>query len=335
MPKFIEQLGQQVGGQAAQGVLGGAMGMVFGKAADRRAYQLHEKVVKRNEESSKELTNYNMLKQLELWKATNYSAQMEELKQAGLNPGLLYGMSGGGGATANVATGTATGSASRGNEEAAVAQTMMSLGLQRAQKENIEADTEKKKVEATKLAGVDTEKTKAETTSITQGVENQKAQQKLTELQQQIAQLDIDFQTGSLQNRLSTVNLMLSKLIEETQIMGNERLISDATVKTKIGLLKQELANKILESYKTKAETANIEQATLESINRIHVMLQENMRKWDQLSNENQHLALERLRVEYETGGLPKELKDLLGGVLVFPTLGRGGPKPITGFHNR
>ena len=34
---------------------------------------------------------------LDLWNKTNYGAQMERLKSAGLNPGLIYGMGGAGG----------------------------------------------------------------------------------------------------------------------------------------------------------------------------------------------------------------------------------------------
>ena len=44
-----------------------------------------------------------------MWKDTNYSAQMEELKKAGLNPGLLYGMSGGGATTIGTGVKTTSG----------------------------------------------------------------------------------------------------------------------------------------------------------------------------------------------------------------------------------
>jgi hypothetical protein len=37
--------------------------------------------------------------QFDMWNKTNYKAQMEHMKKAGLNPALMYGMSGGGGST--------------------------------------------------------------------------------------------------------------------------------------------------------------------------------------------------------------------------------------------
>ena len=48
----------------------------------------------------------------EIWDYTNYENQKRHLKNAGLNPALLYGMSGGGGATAAGAQGMGAGIAS-------------------------------------------------------------------------------------------------------------------------------------------------------------------------------------------------------------------------------
>ena len=48
----------------------------------------------------------------EMWDYTNYENQKKHLEAAGLNPALLYGMSGGGGATAAGAQGMSAGIAS-------------------------------------------------------------------------------------------------------------------------------------------------------------------------------------------------------------------------------
>ena len=62
--------------------------------------------IKRQVEAQKQLTDYNMKKQLELWEATGYEAQKKQIEKAGLNPGILYGRSGAGGQTTNIAQGT-------------------------------------------------------------------------------------------------------------------------------------------------------------------------------------------------------------------------------------
>ena len=94
---------------------------------------------------SKQLTDYQYMKQKEMWDTTNYEAQKEHLKKAGLNPGLLYGMSGGGGVTTGSGSGTVTGSAAdaASTQNAQTAEVGMGmqlasqLALQKAQKENI------------------------------------------------------------------------------------------------------------------------------------------------------------------------------------------------------
>ena len=112
-----------------------------------------------------------------MWKATSYPAQMAMLKEAGLNPALIYGSSGPGGMT-NVATGNvASGSAPVGGGEI---QSMMAMGLtrelQRAQIENIKAQTDKTKAETGAVApGI--EKTQAETGNIKIDTELKKLEQ--------------------------------------------------------------------------------------------------------------------------------------------------------------
>ena len=87
----------------------------------------------------------------EMWEKTNYSAQKEQMKKAGLNPALMYGMSGGGGVTTGPSNATAEGQAGNTNIGMGI-QAVAQLELLKAQKENIEADTEAKKVGAQKTA---------------------------------------------------------------------------------------------------------------------------------------------------------------------------------------
>lgn len=49
--------------------------------------------------ASNRITEFNARKQMEMWNKTNYEAQVKQMKQAGLNPGLLYSKGGTGGTT--------------------------------------------------------------------------------------------------------------------------------------------------------------------------------------------------------------------------------------------
>ncbi len=119
---------------------------------------------KKQFERSKELMDIQMQNQermnenanaraLQMWKDTNYSAQMGELEKAGLNPALIYGKGGAGGSTQGAAT---AGSASGGHApqvgmdiasivQAAMAATQM--GLMKAQTKKIEEEAQAQQID--------------------------------------------------------------------------------------------------------------------------------------------------------------------------------------------
>ena len=121
-------------------IVGGIADQIFGEFNQQRALRGHKKALKQQNDAA-----------YEMWEKTNYSAQKEQMKKAGLNPALMYGMSGGGGVTTGPSSATAEGQAGNTNIGMGI-QAMAQLELLKAQKENIEADTEAKRVGAQKTA---------------------------------------------------------------------------------------------------------------------------------------------------------------------------------------
>ena len=91
MPTFAAGLGMQAASQAASGLIGTGMGLLLEGHNDRRQLRQQEKLQNLEIKCSKELTDYNAAKQLEMWKSTNYPALVEQMKLAGLNPTKLLG----------------------------------------------------------------------------------------------------------------------------------------------------------------------------------------------------------------------------------------------------
>ena len=95
---------------------------------------------------------------LQMWKDTNYGAQREQMEDANLSVGLMYGN--GGGSAASTAGGSATQpSAPNTNPvETALQQEAMGLQLKQIEAQNrlASAETAKTLAEANKIAGVDT-----------------------------------------------------------------------------------------------------------------------------------------------------------------------------------
>lgn len=206
--------------------------------------------------STREATALQYGTQMDMWNKTNYPAQVEQMKKAGLNPGLMYGMGGGGGAT------TGAGAANSGSVNVAPID-VATFALMKAQKENIEADTANKKAGAEYTGGAQTDKTKAET-DYTKGVQTDKtdAEAKLTgeKLSTQIAetgikriQLDIADKTSNEQ--IAIINQAARKIEGEAASAEAQGKVDTATVRTQIlqqkaNLLATAIHNKLMESQK-------------------------------------------------------------------------------------
>lgn len=146
-PKF----GMQLAAGAANTILGQVGGMIFGKAQDKRQLRQQEKLNKLQIAGNKEMSEFERQQQMKMWEDTNYSAQVEQAKKAGMSISALYGGTGASGATAGGGSGAAVSGADAGDPNAGVGmglQMASQLALMNAQKENIEADTANKKAQA-------------------------------------------------------------------------------------------------------------------------------------------------------------------------------------------
>lgn len=186
MGKFFDNSGGSL--------ISGAIGMIGGAISDRRNYKNQLKLMEQQQQYNKELGEINQgyakemaainqqyalqagkqshLYNQEMWDYTNYENQVKHLEAAGLNPALLYGQGGGGGATAaggavGNGQGTAGQAPSGGSPQAIKSQIIegagmgVQLGLMEAQKEALKAKAAKDNADAEKTAGADTELTKS------------------------------------------------------------------------------------------------------------------------------------------------------------------------------
>lgn len=239
VPGWVEQAGAQAAGQAASGILG----LVFGGINDRRQLKQQKKLnmLQRAE------TDYNMSKQLEMWKETGPVGQKEQLKAAGLNPGLIYGMGGVGGATANVNASSPSQAPSGGGELMGAMGMGMQLQLLKAQKELLQSQTEKNKVEAAKTAGVDTELAKAE-------VENKILQQVVTDYTGREAK--------DVYEQIKAPNRSVEAKTYQDELEARQGVAGTIYEMWKEGKLKDksmaEVEQLLLQNAKTREETRNI-----------------------------------------------------------------------------
>lgn len=94
---------------AGGNLLGQGMGMldVGGNRLRRKQIEQQQKLTDMQVGANKELADYGMGISKEMFEATGYGAQRDQMERAGLNPALMYGHAGAGGSTASAGAGSA------------------------------------------------------------------------------------------------------------------------------------------------------------------------------------------------------------------------------------
>jgi len=136
-------------GGAVGGVAGGVLGMIGQNKRAKKQHNRQKELMGIQFGNQQELNKQGQKLQMKTWKDTGYGAQMEMMKEAGLNPGLMYGMSGGGGQTTGSQGG---GSAQSGNSHAPMdIGASVQAGLMMAQAKKLNAETEEIKKKTDKV----------------------------------------------------------------------------------------------------------------------------------------------------------------------------------------
>ena len=134
----------------AQGIGAGlsatGMGMQIGRS--RKAYKRSRSMMNKSFRQQQQLMQHGHNLNYDMWLKTNYPAQVEMMKQAGLNPALMYGSAGAAGST-----GKQSGSASAGHGPQ-ITPIDMSPMLMGAEIENLLANAKLTREKAENEAGV-------------------------------------------------------------------------------------------------------------------------------------------------------------------------------------
>lgn len=266
MPVKIGEAAANVGINAANSALGGVLGMAFAGANDRRQIKQQTKLQNLQIAGNKEMTDYQYAKQLQMWKDTNYSAQVAELKKAGLNEGLLYGMSGGGGTTTGSGGGNVTGAtAGQGGGGEITAGMGLQLGLQASQMKLMEAQARNLDADTKKKSGVETELGYANIDNIRQQTSNAKVQQLLDRTKLALDNLDLYIKDEGKEYSIIKIQQEASKLIEEVDALGRNNDINQQEFENLKKAIELDVANKAID-IEAKRAKINLDQTTIAEI---------------------------------------------------------------------
>lgn len=331
----------QLGMQAAANTVDALFGIALEGHNDKRQLRQQGKLQDLQIKGNKEITDYNMMKQLEMWKNTSYPAQLKMMEAAGLNPGLMYGMGGGGGQSVGSGGGGVSGAqAPSGGGEIMGMMSKSNLMMQAAQIENIKAQTENIKTDTVKKGGVDTQEGLARIKKLGADTTNTEEQTKLTRIQQRIDTVAANIAEDTEEEAIGQIENAWNRAIVE---LGRARIqfkVDEATEKNRIETVGAQLANiyadsrlKQIMGNKTERERQAIGEWIAIEWQKVYTANDANTIKIADHGQRND-LASKGLdqREQDEVMDLVKQIASIL---VLKGVVGGGGQAPIRGFHNR
>lgn len=317
------------------GLAGQVLGMVLGQGMqgmnDDRQVDMQGRLNAQQAQWQMQLMNHQTRKQLEMWEKTSYGAQVEQMKKAGINPALMYGMGGGGGQTVGGGM-PSTGGGSAATGGGREVQDFMGMGLQagmaQAQIKLMEAQTEKTKVEAAKTGGVDTELARTSIASLLQGIKSEGVKQGLMGVETELKGLEAKYADKSMSDRLQLISGDAVSAVQRGQQMVNETDISNETKAAVIRRIKAEAVGAVLRNAQTRAQTENTQADTQLKGQEFEQKIEKLMIEWSDLSLRERRLALD-LRGEGGENNISGQLMEVIDDIIMWRAITHG-KKPNT-----
>ena len=138
------------------GIGGALMGALNANSASNQSWQRQHQLMEIQAELNRKNAKFNTAQAKEMWNYTNFENQMKHIKEAGLSPGLIYGMGGQGGSTQGA--GAANGVGLPQDQSVGMGLRAQEIGVEMAnalsQIKLNESQANKNEAEANKIKGV-------------------------------------------------------------------------------------------------------------------------------------------------------------------------------------
>lgn len=270
------------------------LGMLYGltSSAKRKREQRAENDYEREQQikGAKDLAENQKRLDLEMFKETSPVGMIDDYKQAGISPSLLYGMGGAGGAT----TGGSGGMPSRGQVADSnageandisrmIGLSQIALMQAQAKKTEAEADNLPKQGENitadTNLKGKQAANIEEQTKQVATQIENTKASTELLKVQKELADFDVSINSGegTLNNRIAIIHQTALEAQARAEKAMVDARVSKSTEQDAMRLIRQTATNKALEATAIQ-QGINLDKTR---INEISANIQQ---KWKELN---------------------------------------------------
>ena len=249
------------------------MGALNESARDQ-SWQRQHRLMEIQAELNQKNAKFNTAQAKEMWNYTNFENQMKHIKEAGLSPGLIYGMGGQGGSTQGA--GAASGVGLPQDQSVGMGLRAQEIGVEMAnalsQSKLNESQANKNEAEANKIKGVDTEAQQATIDNLIAQTSNEKIRRGLLLEQIRVADAEEELKRNMAdwtkdkadETRWNIKSLQkgIDKLAEEINGMKLDNELKEKTIDNKVkesSLTLQNLMSEIL--LKGSQQKVNEEQA--------------------------------------------------------------------------
>jgi hypothetical protein len=326
------------------GIGGALMGALNANSASSQSWQRTHQLMDIQAELNRKNAKFNTAQAKEMWNYTNFENQMEHIKDAGLSPGLIYGMGGQGGSTQGA--GTASGVGLPQDQSVGMGLRAQEIGVELAntlsQIKLNESQANKNEAEANKIKGVDTEAQQATIDNLIAQTSNEKikrglilGQIRVTDAEEELKRNTADWTKEKAEEtrwNIKSLKKGIDKLTTEIDGIELDNNLKKRTIDNKVkesSLTLQNLMAEIL--LKGSQQKVNEEQAKAIPV--------EILQGWEKLVKEGKALINQKEQIEayvqdvinkYELGkkGLDIEeqklIKDIVLGMLEIASKGAG-----------
>lgn len=332
--KFAAQLGAQLGADAVSKTSNTLIDRMFAKRDRNINWKESERYGKRNMQWAKDMAQFNenismRLAQHDQRMAKDYfdytleqdspAQQMKRLKEAGLNPALMYdtGSAGATGQTGGAAADPVRANAPEENYKpiAMAGSSAMAIRETAAERELKLAQAEDLKSQVKEREGVKKTYTETLTRSIEEGITSDKARTALVNAQRVAVELENRITKASEEDTIDIVRWSARKSMKEFEIANDEAYISSQTREEKIGILRQTLINSVIEANLKRAvikHTGKQDEQIDATIREIANRITDRVHSWTQWEKD---YRLDQLKVEIdkEKLELEKEMSKYVG----------------------
>lgn len=288
------------------GLVDGALGLLGGlfnkqpnqEELQRQAWEYEKEGMALQYQYGQQAADAQQKRNLEMWEATNYSAQREQLEKAGLSVGLMYGQGGAGGATATGGQPTQPSGMSINPVQAKLQAAAIGIQMKQteAQTRLANAEAMKASAEAGKISGVDTKLGEATIDNLIARTKNEDEKRKLIKQQTRLEMINGDLAEETINLTEENRNMVKTnikkatreseQLLQQIKSMKIDNAIKEATMQNVIAQQAITTTQMIKNLTKTTAETEAIYAGINKMVADVVLQAEGNQIKWNELQND-------------------------------------------------